>query len=74
MHLRPLIAALFVALFAAVPCAFGQKLLDKSKPPTDPANDPWTRGGDPAILEALGYESMGGFEFGPAPDTSEDTA
>ncbi len=69
-HLLVLTALL--ALF--VPSAIAQKLLDKSKAPNDWANDPYSQGGDPAILAAAGYVSTGGFEFGPAPDTQEDTA
>lgn len=55
------------------PAAFAQKLLDKSKPPGDPANDPYTRGGEEEIMKAAGYVSMGGFEFGPPPDTTVET-
>ncbi|MFT7077180.1 MAG: hypothetical protein ACJA0P_003201 [Planctomycetota bacterium] len=53
--------------------AFAQKPLDKSKPLGDPANDPYTKGGDPELMKAAGYVSMGGFEFGPAPDTTVET-
>jgi hypothetical protein len=53
--------------------ALAQKPLDRSKPLGDPANDPFTRGGDATFMEAAGYVSMGGFEFGPAPDTTKET-
>ncbi|MEM6674933.1 MAG: hypothetical protein AAF726_18940 [Planctomycetota bacterium] len=64
-------AALVAACALALP-ALAQKPLDKSKPRWDPANDPYTRGGQPELLEAAGYVSMGGFEFGPAPDTTAE--
>ncbi|MEM8711211.1 MAG: hypothetical protein AAGG01_09675 [Planctomycetota bacterium] len=59
-------------LLAAGP-ALAQKPLDKSKPLGDPANDPYTTGGDPELMAAAGIVSMGGFEFGPAPDTTVET-
>jgi hypothetical protein len=56
------------------PAAAAQKPLDRSKPLTDPANDPYTRGGKEKYLEAAGYVSMGGFEFGAPPDTTAEVA
>ncbi len=53
--------------------AFAQKPLDKSKPLGDPANDPYTQGGKAELMAAAGYVSMGGFEFGPPPDTTVET-
>lgn len=51
--------------------ADAQKLLDRDKPRTDPANDPYTRGGDPELVKAAGYVAVGGdFEFGPTGQTS----
>lgn len=74
MRARPLgFASFLVVLSLAVcmtPIAGAQKLIDKSKPPGHPANDPYTRGGDPEFMKAAGYVSMGGFEFGPEPDTT----
>ena len=61
------------ALTFPAPAAPAQKPLDKSKPLGDPANDPYTKGGDPELMKAAGYVSMGGFEFGPAPDTTVET-
>jgi len=61
----PLVLAALLA-----PDAPAQKLLDKDLPPHHPANDPYTKGGDPELMEAAGYVSMGGFEFGPV---GEDT-
>ncbi|MDB2576127.1 hypothetical protein N9293_00020 [Planctomycetota bacterium] len=61
-------------LIALAAVAGAQKPLDRSKPLTDPANDPYTRGGKQKYIEAAGYVSMGGFEFGAAPDTTKEVA
>lgn len=69
-----LLAVLFVALtfpVSATSPVSPQKLLDKKLPATAPENDPYTKGGRPEYLEKAGYVSMGGFEFGPEPDTDE---
>ncbi len=50
--------------------AIAQKLIDRDKPKTDPANDPYTRGGDPELVKAVGYVSMKDMEFGPTGETS----
>ncbi|MEM1453398.1 MAG: hypothetical protein AAF726_23470 [Planctomycetota bacterium] len=63
--------ALVALTLAAVP-ASAQKPLDKTKPLWDPANDPYTQGGKPELMEAAGYVSMGGFEFGPPPMTTKE--
>ena len=65
--------AVIALLFGLSPFAAAQKPLDRSKPLGDAANDPSTRGGDPEFMKAAGYVSMGGFEFGPAPDTTAET-
>lgn len=74
--LSPIAVGIFVlvALTATLagPVVAAQKPLDKSKPLWDPANDPYTRGGDPELVKAAGYTSMGGFDFGPAPDTTKE--
>lgn len=59
------------AICLLVSPASAQKRLDKEKPKQDPANDPYTRGGTPEMLESAGYVSMGGFEFGPEGETTE---
>lgn len=58
--------ALVAAALVAPPEAAAQtKLLDRSKPAHDPANDPYTRGGDPALVAAAGYVAWAQpFEFG----------
>ncbi|MEZ6016428.1 MAG: hypothetical protein R3F49_15020 [Planctomycetota bacterium] len=57
-----LAAATLTASAAAYP---QQKLLDRSKPFQAHANDPYTRGGDPALVAAAGYVNFGQpFEFG----------
>ncbi|MFT7668880.1 MAG: hypothetical protein ACI8X5_001580 [Planctomycetota bacterium] len=43
--------------------AFAQKLIDKSLPPNDPKNDPYTLG-DPDVMKGAGILSHGGFDFG----------
>ncbi|QDV05661.1 hypothetical protein Poly30_11600 [Planctomycetes bacterium Poly30] len=70
-----LAAGMVIGGFAPVgaPAAFAQKPLDKTKPLGDPANDPYTRGGKEEYMKAAGYVSMGGFEFGPPPDTTVET-
>lgn len=57
------LAALSLALAASAAPAAAQKLLDKQFPPNHGKNDPYTRGGDPALMEAAGIASHGGFEF-----------
>lgn len=70
-----LTAALLPALVLSLALPAGaQKLLDRDKPASDPANDPYTQGGKPELIKAAGYASMGGFEFGPEPDTAETVA
>ena len=64
--------SLLVLAVVVAPFAAAQKPLDKSKPLWDPANDPYTQGGKPELIEAAGYVSMGGFEFGPEPDTTKE--
>lgn len=51
--------------------ASAQKLLDRDKPRTDPANDPYTKGGDAELMKAAGYVSMSSMEFGPKGETSD---
>lgn len=66
------LAALAAAPLLVAPPAPAQKLLDKDQPRTAAANDPYTRGGDPELLKAAGYVSLGGpFEFGPSGQTTE---
>ena len=69
-----LVTAFLGAMFVAAAVATAQKPLDRSKPLTDPANDPYTRGGKEKYVQAAGYASMGGFEFGAAPDTTAEVS
>ncbi|MDB4734062.1 hypothetical protein OAF73_01665, partial [Planctomycetota bacterium] len=69
-----LVAASVGGMFVLAAVAAAQKPLDRSKPLTDPANDPYTRGGKEKYVEAAGYVSMGGFEFGAAPDTTAEVS
>jgi len=53
------------ALALTAPFVSAQKLRDRSKLFSDPVNDPYTRGGDPALTAAAGYVAFGTvFEFG----------
>lgn len=65
------VALAVCASVALVASAAAQKPLDRSKPKQDPANDPYTEGGSEELMAAAGYESMGGFEFGPEGSTTE---
>ena len=54
--------------------ASAQKLLDRDKPRTHSANDPYTKGGDPELVKAAGYVAIGSeaeFEFGPSGQNSK---
>ena len=68
------LAVAMVGLLALTAVAAAQKPLDRSKPLTDPANDPYTRGGKEKYVEAAGYASMGGFEFGARDDTTTEVS
>jgi hypothetical protein len=60
-----LLVALVCAAHPAKAAPPQQKLLDRSKPFHAHANDPYTRGGDPALVAAAGYIAFGEpFEFG----------
>lgn len=62
-------ALALAALFALGGEASAQKLLDRDKPRTHSANDPYTKGGDPELVKAAGYVAIGSeaeFEFGPS--------
>ncbi len=60
--LRRAVLLTLVGLAAAAP-AVAQKLLDKDFAPNHGKNDPYTEGGDPALMAAAGIVSHGGFEF-----------
>lgn len=63
--IRRTVLGLGVSAALLAPAAAQQKLLDRSKPAHHPANDPYTRGGDPALVAAAGYVAFGEpFEFG----------
>lgn len=72
--LRSSLSLLAVCALGLAPAGAAQKPLDRSKPVTDPANDPYTRGGKEKYVEAAGYASMGGFEFGAPPDTTAEVS
>lgn len=73
LGLHALVPATTLAAAAATTTvsASAQKLIDRDKPRTDPANDPYTRGGDPELMKAAGYVSMASMEFGPKGETSD---
>ena len=64
-----LLPALVAALIAALAPAADAQRDEDEVPRNHPSTDPYT-GGDPALMEAAGIVSLGGFEFGTT-DTAE---
>ncbi len=60
-----MIRTLALLTLLAAPAAAAQKLLDRSQPAHAHVNDPYTQGGDAALVAAAGYVNFGQpFDFG----------